>query len=385
MTGALLVNPHATPESVAAPPLEPARFHQTLPGYAPTPLVCAERLASQLDLSRVWVKQESARIGLPAFKILGASWATHQALGGGLRDQRCLSLDWLSAHVATTRWTRLAAATDGNHGRAVARMAGMLGLECRIFVPAGTTAARIDAIESEGARVDVVAGSYDESVMRAAAEADDECAVISDTPCMSGGEETARWAVEGYATILCEVESELTRLGAPGPDVIIVQVGTGGLAAAVVRHFRRAGARSRPLIVAVEPEAAACARAAAQAGRVVTIPAAPTDSIMAGLNCGTVSSVAWPLLASGVDAFLSISDDRAIAGMRAFADAGIVAGETGAAGLGGLLTLLERAGSRDGRAVTLDGASTVLLFCTEGATDPGAYARLVDDVPGSPG
>jgi diaminopropionate ammonia-lyase len=154
-------------------------------------------------------------------------------------------------------------------------------------------------------------------------------------------------------------------------------MGVGGLATAVVSHFRRPELTARPRIVGVEPVNAACVMASARAGRLVSVPG-PMDSIMAGLNCGVPSSVAWPIIATGIDVFAAIDDDYARKAMTALADAGVVSGETGAAGLAGLLWLLTGPDATENRRLlTIDRSSHVLVVATEGATDPSAYERIV--------
>ena len=189
------------------PPIEstdraPLAFHQRLDGYAPTPLRRAPELAQALGVGEVLLKDESSRLGLPAFKILGASWAIYRALE--LRIDHTFE-PWqtmmeLAQRVAPQRPMTLATATDGNHGRAVAHMAALLGFAARIYVPAGTAQARIDAIASEGATVEVVDGPYDDAVARSARDANDRSLVISDTS-WTGYEEVPRWVIDGYSTI----------------------------------------------------------------------------------------------------------------------------------------------------------------------------------------
>lgn len=353
---------------------DPLAFHRRLPGYAPTPLVELPRLARSLGIGRLWVKDESCRLDLPSFKILGASWAIYRALTDrlGRSAMPLASLDELRARIAPLRPLTLAAATDGNHGRAVARMARLLGLGAHIFVPAGMAPARMAAIAGEGAMVTVVDGSYDEAVARATAEAGEQCMVISDTA-WPGYVDVPRWVIEGYATIFWEVDDELARRQEPGPDIVVVQIGVGALAAAAVRHFR-SRPNGRPALIGVEPAGADCVLASLRAGRIITLPG-PQHSIMAGLNCGTPSPVAWPLLAAGLDLVVAIDDEQARQGMRDLAAAGVVAGETGAAGLAGLTALL--AGER-GRLLRTDAATRILTLSTEGATDPAAYTHIVD-------
>jgi diaminopropionate ammonia-lyase len=371
-------NPAAQPMLKDDPPTrEPLTFHARLPGYAPTPLVAAPALAERLGVGRVWVKDESARLGLPAFKILGASWAVYRALAARLGDVG----DWdtlaaLRARLSPLGHLTLVAATDGNHGRAVARMAALLGYGAHILVPAGTAQARIDAIAGEGAAVTVVDGSYDDAIARSAEEVSPTRLVISDTS-WPGYEEVPRWVIDGYSTILWEVDDELARQGEAPPDLVLVQMGVGAFASAVTRHYRRPETRVTPRIAGVEPDTAACVLASLRAGAMIEVPG-PHPSIMAGLNCGLPSLIAWPALRGGLDAAMAIPDDMARAAMRDLANANIVAGETGAAGLGGLDALLTGPGADERRAqLGITSATRVLLFSTEGATDPAAYAAIV--------
>ena len=335
-------------------------FHRRLPGYEVRPVRALPTVAARLGLRDVWIKDESARFGLPTFKILGASWAIYRLLVDRLgHEPEWRDLSELRAALEPVGPLRLVAATDGNHGRAVARVAAWLGYDATILVPRGTVAARIDGIASEGARVEVVDGTYDDAVTASAALAGERALVVSDTS-WPGYTTVPSRVIEGYETIAAEADEQID--GAP--DVVVVQSGVGALAAAMVDHY---AATSR--MVVVEPTTAACGMAAAHAGAPVAVPG-PHASIMAGLNCGTVSIVAWPRLRDGVDVFVAIDDDVVVDAMRELAELGMVAGETGAAGLAGLVAL---AGSQT---LDLDGAR-VLLLCTEGATDPVAYRRLV--------
>jgi diaminopropionate ammonia-lyase len=377
MSARLFVNP-AVSGGDSSPDRAPLDFHRKLPDYRPSPLVQAPELAAQLELGEVLVKDESVRLGLPSFKILGASWGVYRALEERLGDIAAWStVGELARALQEHMPLALAAATDGNHGRAVARVAGWLGLEARIFVPRGTARARIAAIEGEGASCEVVDGGYDDAVARSAQEADDRCLVISDTS-WPGYTDVPRWVIEGYSTIFWEIHEELDRRGAAAPDVVLVQLGVGALGAAAARHFRRPEAAPGPVLIGVEPERAACVLASFEAGGIVTIPG-PQDSIMAGLNCGTPSLVAWPIVSRGFHAVAAIDDERARRGMRLLADAGVVAGETGAAGVGGLLELR---GSESAASLGLTDGARVLVLCTEGATDPEAYEAIVGRPPG---
>ncbi len=397
-------------EDVPLPTRTPLAFHRRLPGYQTTPLIDAPGLARLLRIGQVLVKDESSRLGLPAFKILGASWAVYRALetraaesseggapasaGDGLRRGESAlpglaaaspsgilepwrAIDELAARLSPLRPLTLATATDGNHGRAVAHVAALFGFAARIFIPAGTAQARIDGIASEGAQVEVIDGTYDDAVECVAHEASDRCLVVSDTS-WPGYEQIPQWVTEGYSTMLWEVDDELERRGEKDPDLFAVQFGVGALAAAVVRHYH-AGRRARPKILSVESLQAACMLASMKAGAIVTVPG-PHDSIMAGLNCGRPSIVAWPIVSAGIDAFIAIPDERAREAMRALAQIGIVAGETGAAGLAGLIELLTGAENAEHRAaLRVDRSSRALILVTEGATDPASYTQIVGE------
>jgi diaminopropionate ammonia-lyase len=377
--GKVLLNPAAQPAAaMAPPPRAPLALHRRLPGYAVTPLRDAPTLARTNGVGRVWVKDESSRLGLPAFKLLGASWATYRAVGQrlGQDPEPWSSLDELRRTLGPLRPLTLAAATDGNHGRAVARMAALLGLDADVYLPGGTAAARIDAIKGEGARVTVVDGDYDTAVAAAAATAGERCLVIQDVA-WPGYEQVPAWVVEGYATIFWEVDDQLAARGEAGPDVVMIPVGVGGLAAAAVRHWRRRGLGRPPRLIGVEPLAAACVLRSLQTGRIVTVPG-PHRSIMAGLNCGTPSLVAWPSLQTGLDAVVAVGDECARQAMRDLAAAGIVAGETGAASLAGLAEVTGgRVAGKLRGALGLAADARVLLLCTEGPTDPQAYRQIV--------
>jgi diaminopropionate ammonia-lyase len=370
LQGTILVNPMQRAEFRAPAPQSPRWFHRRLPGYAITPLRELPLLASSLGAGRIFVKDESMRLGLPAFKMLGASWATYRALSEqlGCGSQDWTTIDDLKSIVAPLRPLTLAAATDGNHGRAVARMARLLGFASRIWVPSNTVEARIAAIEEEGATVHVFDGGYDDAVAESAAAADAQTLVISDTS-WPGYETVPAWVIEGYGTILEEIDEQLDAAGIDKPDMVIVPIGVGAFAAAVAGHYRRTAAR--PMLVGAEPISAACVMESARAGRPVTLEG-PQHSIMAGLNCGTPSPIAWPTVSAAFDLFVTVSDDEDIDAMRTFHRNGIISGESGAAALAALATIARDVGFRDALK-----ASTVVLLSTEGITDPAFYAREV--------
>ena len=355
-------------------------FHASLPGYAPTPLTEVPALAGELGAGRVFVKDESSRLGLPAFKVLGASWAVRQLLAGGPDGTGVpggqATLAGLRSLAAGRPGLAFVTATDGNHGRAVARMARLTGVPARVFVPAVIQPPVIAAIESEGARVTRVAGDYDEAVTAAAgwARAHPGTELIQDTA-WPDYQQVPAWIAEGYSTLFAEADDQLAAADAAPPALVVVPVGVGSLAQAAVAHYRAAGTPPRgpaaPLgrrtaLLAVEPETAACLLASLHAGTPVSVPTAAT--IMAGLNCGTVSAAAWPYLRAGLDAAVAVSDADAATATRDLAGCGIPAGPCGGASLAGARAALTGGGAQARRAdLALGPDATVVLLSTEGA------------------
>ena len=376
----IYLNPAAKPlvptAGFAAESRVPQDTHRTLPGYRPTAVHSCPGLADRLGVRAVLVKDESERLGLPSFKILGASWAalTTVQAAWGANTNGPLSVESVRSSIGSTEGRGLVAATDGNHGRGVARVAAMLGLDSTILVPAGTAQARIDAIASEGASVDVVDGTYDDAIAASARLADNDHLVVSDTS-WEGYSAAPRAVVEGYSTLFYEIDDVIDAHGLPRPDVVALQAGVGAFAASGLRHYRD-GRPNPPRTVVVEPASANCLMASARAGGLTLVPG-PHPSSMAGLNCGMPSELVWPVLAAGTDVFVGIADSYAEDAMRALADEGIVAGESGAAGLGGLLALAERGTPEERAHAGLDPDACVLLVNTEGATDPANYERVV--------
>jgi diaminopropionate ammonia-lyase len=379
----IIENPHgATSKNIHSKEKQVWNFHKQLPGYAPTPLIEAPQLARELGIGNMWIKDESRRFDMPSFKILGTSWAVYRALKSrlGKEIESWETFDDLARIFAPLRPLTLVAATDGNHGRAVAHMAALLGFNSHIFVPLGMAESRINAIKKEGAKVTIVNGTYDEAVRQSALEQEDTHIVISDMS-WPGYEEIPTWVIEGYATMFQEVEEQFSSQYEPGPDLVLVQIGVGALAAAVVQHYRDMDGFSSPKIVGVEPTTAACMLASMKANQIVSLTMAP-HTIMAGLNCDTPSLIAWPIVSKGVDLFISIEDEWACKGMRKFATLGLVSGETGAAGIGGVLALLDDPSSSAARAsLGFDNSTRILVICTEGATNPVAYKQIVGTSP----
>ena len=347
-------------------------FHRALPGYAPTPLTEVPALAAELGAGRVLVKDESSRLGLPAFKVLGASWAVARLLGGdGLAGPP--DLDVLRAAVAR-RPVTLVTATDGNHGRAVARLAAMVGAAARVVVPDVVPARAAELIAAEGATVTTLAGSYEDAVAEAArlAAADPAAELVQDTA-WPGHEEVPGWIVEGYATLVAEVDAQL---GDASPDLVVVPVGVGSLAQAVVTHYRALGGQARPAVLAAEPERAAGLLASLRAGRPVTVETGAT--VMAGLNCGAVSAAAWPVLRDGLDAAVAVGEDDALRAVADLAARGVPSGPSGAATLAAARRALTGPGAEERRAALGVGRdSVVVLLSTEGTAPDNPQVRGV--------
>lgn len=374
-----LVNPlRSTPTDLISGGSAALEFHRKLPGYAPTPLVQLPGVAERLGVAQVIAKVESSRLGLPAFKMLGASWATYRVLVGRLGFEPVWStIEELSAAFEPLRPLTLATATDGNHGRAVSRMAELLGLACEIFVPLGMVEARISAIRSHGANVTIIDGTYDDAVRAAAAHAAADTTgrteVVSDTS-WPGYVEPPRNVIAGYSTIFGEIDADLAGEGWERPSHWFAQAGVGALLAAVIAGVRTGDAADAPsTIVCVEPSDADCLLESARAGSLVEVPG-PHRSQMVGLNCGTGSPEAWPSVSTGTDIFVAVPDDLCEEALRVLAAEGIRAGETGSASLAGALAL--SAGDYRGLSgLTKD--SIVGIIVTEGVTDPVNWDRIV--------
>jgi diaminopropionate ammonia-lyase len=354
------LNPWREPALLTRPEGEPARaFLRALPGFAPTPLRALPGLARRLGVGALHLKDESTRLGLNAFKVLGAAWALER-----LRRSR--------PGLGT-----IACATEGNHGRAVAWAARQLGLAAVVFIPAGAHPERVARLRREGAEVELVPGRYDDAV-RACAEqsAVRGWQVVSDTG-YGGYLEIPGWIAEGYLTLFAEADAALAAAQAPAPTIVLVQAGVGGLLHAAVTHYRAAA--GGPRIVAVEPDSADALITSIQGPAGAPAPATGRqDSIMAGLNCGAVSLSAWPAVRAGTDGFVTVSDPLAREAVRLLAepepgDPRVELSPTGAAGLAGLLALLREAGMQPVRkSLALDESSRILLVGTEGEVGNGS-------------
>jgi diaminopropionate ammonia-lyase len=367
--------------------LSAAEFHAAFaeiaswPGYARTPLRPLPGLAAACGVASIHYKDEGTRFGLGSFKALGGAYAVFKLLRGIIRART--EFDVSSEKIVSGRYgdivstVTVTCATDGNHGRSVAWGARTFGCRSVIYVHETVSQGRADVIAGFGAEVRRVPGTYDDAVRQAAADAAREgWHVVSDTS-YEGYADIPRDVMQGY-TIM--VEEALRQLPDPSELThVFVQGGVGGLAAAVCGHLWQALGSRRPRLIVVEPDRADCLYRSAVAGRPIAVPG-PLDTIMAGLACGEVSLLAWRILEPGADAFLTIPDRAAEAVMRLLAagnrlDAPVAAGESGVAGLAGLLCC--RASADAAARLGLSKESVVLTFGTEGATDPEVYRRIV--------
>ncbi|WP_426956911.1 diaminopropionate ammonia-lyase [Muricoccus radiodurans] len=377
----LVRNPrHGTPGVVVLPEGGWRRARDAItawPGYAPTPLVPLPDLAAALGLAALHYKDEAGRFGLGSFKALGGAHAVARLLSAELARQgiaRAATPQDLESgrHAAATAGITVTCATDGNHGRSVAWGARRFGARCVIFVHPGVTAGRRDAMAALGAEIREVPGNYDDSVRAAEAAAREHgWHVVSDTS-WPGYTEVPRDVMQGYRLM---AEEALDALPAP-PTHAFVQGGVGGVAAAVSVALR-ARAKGARLIVA-EPDRAACLLGSAEAGTPTAVTG-DLDTLMAGLACGEPSLLAWQELERAAFAFMAVPDLAVPPAMRLLArrEPPVVAGESAVAGLVALILA-----AQDGEARTTLGLgpeSRVLLFGTEGATDPALYARLVGE------
>jgi diaminopropionate ammonia-lyase len=364
-------------------------FHRQIPGYRVSPLKGLTNLAAMLGLGGIWVKDESLRLELNSFKVLGGSFAVYQFLKKRLGMEH-LELPFSEmtspAIIGKLGQITFAAATDGNHGRGVAWAASKLGHKAVIYVHKGTSPARVKAIEGYGAVVHAIDGTYDDAVRQVTLDAKaNGWQVISDTS-WNGYEEIPIWVMQGYTTLLSEAQEQLAAQGIVAPTHVIVQAGVGALAASVIGFYRSLFGAKAPVSAVVEPDKAACLYASAEKGTGVPVAfKGELDTIMAGLACGEPSPLAWRLLWDCADVFISCPDYVAAKGMRVYGvplrgDPFIVSGESGAVTLGALMFIMRRKDAKPLKdALGLGPQSHLLLINTEGNTDPYRFRDVVWD------
>jgi diaminopropionate ammonia-lyase len=341
-------------------------FHQSLSFYKTTPLVNLSELANKVGVGNIYVKDESNRFELNAFKVLGASYAMDQII----RKQKTTKI--------------FCTATDGNHGRAVAWSAKLNNKNAIVCVPEKTSLFRIKAIENEGAKVIIVKGNYDQTCQYAKEISESQNLQLIQDTSWENYEKIPAQIMAGYLTHFVELENSLHTFKKPAFDIVFLQAGVGSWAASAVWYYLNRYKKKDFKIVLVEPSASDGLLESLK-NRNLTIPKGSLRTIMAGLNCGIPSLSAWKILKNGIDASMRIEDKFAMQAMRILykpvgRDEKIIAGESGAAGVGGFLAIMN-----DNRFKTLkqflkiSKKSNLLFFNTEGATDPENFISIVEN------
>lgn len=365
-------------------------FHESFPQYTTTPLAKLDHMASYLGLKEVYVKDESYRFGLNAFKVLGGSFAMARYIA----KQTGKDVSELPYNVLTSDELRkefgqatFFTATDGNHGRGVAWAANRLGQKAVVFMPKGSTETRLKNIQKEGATATIEEVNYDECVrMAAAAAAKTPNGVVVQDTAWDGYEEIPAWIMQGYGTMSMEAGEQLAAYGCDRPTHVFVQAGVGSLAGAVQGYFANLFPDNPPKVVVVEADTAACLYKGAKVGDgSIQIVDGDMPTIMAGLACGEPNTISWDILRNHVDTFVAAPDWAAAKGMRMLSapikgDPQVVSGESGAAPFGVLACIMLMDEYKELKEhLGLDETSRVLLFSTEGDTDPERYKNIVWD------
>lgn len=359
-------------------------FHSGIAGYAQTPLVSLPNLAKQLGVGQIFVKDESARFGLNAFKALGGSYAIARYLCGKLN----IPVDGNSFNVLCSEEARaklgtvtFVTATDGNHGRGVAWAAKLLGHKAVVYLPEGSSQERLNNIRALGAEAEITKFNYDGAVRLAYAMSRKHGWVLVQDTAWSGYEEIPTWIMQGYTTMAQEITAQLNGIT---PTHLFLQAGVGSMAGAVLGYFAALWQDKLPVTVICEPDKAACLykTAAANDGQLHKVTGR-MNSMMAGLCCGEPCTISWDIINNFANAFIACSDDYAASGMRLLGmpqngDTRIVSGESGAVTAGVLAALMQDADLAALRDVLkLDENSRVLLISTEGATDKVNYLKVL--------
>lgn len=362
-------------------------FHKSFPQYAVTPLTRLSSLADYLGLKRLYVKDESYRFGLNAFKVLGGSYAIARHIAKELgKDVSEVPYSVLTSKELRDEFGQATffTATDGNHGRGVAWAANKLGQKCVVRMPKGSTQARLQNIAKENATVTIEDFNYDDCVRMAAKEAEEtERGIMVQDTAWEGYEEIPTWIMQGYGTLALEADQQLEADGSR-PTHIFVQAGVGSLSGAVIGYFSNRFKENPPIMVVAEAGAADCLyRSAVQAdGNRVNV-GGDMLTIMAGLACGEANTVSWDILRNHASAFVSCPDWVSANGTRIYGapignDKRVVSGESGSVTLGLLHAIMTNPEYKDLKdALKLDGNSQVLLVSSEGDTDPGRYREIV--------
>ncbi|MDD2564160.1 MAG: diaminopropionate ammonia-lyase [Salinivirgaceae bacterium] len=341
-------------------------FHATLQGYKPTPLIHLPELSKKHNVGNIYIKDESHRFGLNAFKVLGASYAIHQLLAKNPESETFCT------------------ATDGNHGRAVAWSAKKFGKKAVIYVPDDTTAQRIKVIENEGAKVIQIDGNYDDACQEAEKTSKANNWILVQDMAWEGYEEIPALIMAGYLTLFKELEENLHTSSDSNVDIVFLQAGVGSMAGAGVYYYLNKYGANRPKIVIVEPKEADGILLSFQNNKLSTSVGNST-TIMAGLNCGTPSLGAWGLLKNGTDYSIRIKDKYAKQAIRELyfptgSDKRIISGESGVGGVAGFLAIMNDVDFQTVKESLDIGSKTNILFIsTEGDTDKKVFDQIIND------
>ena len=364
------------------------RFHETVPGYRAAPLERLDSLAEKLGVGRIYVKDESKRFGLNAFKGLGGIYAVTRVLCRelGLEIDKVSFADLQAPEIKEKiKNIVFITATDGNHGRGVAWAANQYGCKSYIYMTKGTAQSRVDAIKAVGAEDVIVTDmNYDDTVRLAARLAKENGWTLTQDTAWEGYEEIPEWITQGYTTMGAEILDQLRLDGIEKPTHLFLQAGVGSFAGGILGYFANRFGGEPPITTIVEPVNVACVFESAQAGdgkpRAVT---GIQETIMAGLNCGEPCLTTWGILRDLASFYAACPDYVTAKGMRTLAnplgnDPKIVSGESGAVGLGLLALLMERDELKEARReMGFSKDSVILLISTEGDTDPVDYYEVV--------
>ncbi|WP_413926755.1 diaminopropionate ammonia-lyase [Clostridioides sp. ZZV14-6387] len=364
-------------------------FHKSFSEYKVTPLHSLSELANELGISNIWLKDESYRFGLNAFKSLGGSYAVGKYIAKKLNmDISNLSFEMLNSKNIKEKLGDLTfvTATDGNHGRGIAWFANQIGQKSVVFMPKGSSEIRLNNIRKEGAEASITDLNYDDAVRLATKYADENNGVIIQDTAWDGYEEIPTWIMQGYVTLIDEAIEQINSLDNGIPTHVFLQAGVGSFAGTVQGYLEYVFGNNRPITTIVEPNEAACIFKSAEIND--QKPHAITgfmETIMAGLNCGEPNTIGWNILRDYSDMYISCPDYVAARAMRILAnplkgDPKVVSGESGAVGLGILSLILEEDGLKEiADKLNINKDSKILVISTEGDTDPENYKRIVWD------
>ncbi|MCW1873298.1 diaminopropionate ammonia-lyase [Erwinia sp. INIA-01] len=378
-------NGEADPLFTVAIAEEAHRFHAKIPGYAETPLVSLDKLAAKLGVKAIYVKDESKRFGLNAFKVLGGSYALGKLLAEKL-NLSIADIDFSKVSQQLPQPLTFTTATAGNHGTGVAWAAREMGQKAVVFMPKGAAAASVNRIKGLGAECIVTDCNYDDTVRLASKTAEEQGWTLVQDTAWEGYEQIPTWISQGYTTMAAEAAAQLRALGVEAPTHIMLQAGVGAMAGGVLGFFASLYGADRFCSIISEPDTADCLyqSISSASGERVAVGGS-LNSIMAGLACGEVNPVTWGVLRNCGNAFVRVKDSVSATGMRLLGnplkgDPQIISGESGAINAG-LLYALATSSDQDVRQAKerlgINEHASILIFSTEGDTNEDRYRDIV--------